>query len=325
MPRAPRHWNRPPGLTAALLAPLGWLYGIGTARRIAKGPRERLGIPIICVGNLTAGGTGKTPTVMALADRLSDHGAQILSRGYGGALTGPVQVDAARHSAADVGDEPLLLSAFAPVWVAKDRHAGALAARDAGAKVLILDDGFQDARLAYDLSIVVVDAGRGFGNGRIIPAGPLREPVMRGLARADAILSIGSEAAQSRFAERYRAALPIPHLTGSLDTLPTGLPLSGAPVVAVAGIGDPEKFFATVRGTGAKIVQSIALADHQELSRPLMTRLLRDATEAGAILLTTEKDAVRLPREFRASVTTLPVRLSFDDPAKLQTLLARLL
>jgi tetraacyldisaccharide 4'-kinase len=266
--RAPGFWYRPPGLASALLSPLGALYAAGTARRLSRGTRARVGVPVICVGNINAGGTGKTPTAIALAMRLADRGvvAHVVTRGHGGALEGPVRVDPRRHRASDTGDEALLLAAFAPTWVAKDRAAGAKAAAAAGAQAILLDDGFQNPALAHDLSLVVVDALRGFGNGRVLPAGPLREPVAKGLARADAVLAIGPEAAQARFAETEGAKIPCPLLRGRLEPLPTGLPLRGLPVLAFAGIGHPEKFFQTLGDLGADLRAAHALSDHQPLS-----------------------------------------------------------
>lgn len=317
--RAPVFWHEAPGLRSALLSPLGALYARGTAARLARGARARVGAPVICVGNLNAGGTGKTPTAIALAERLIARGLRphAVTRGYGGNLGGPVAVDPARHGAADVGDEALLLQAFLPTWVAKDRRAGAEAAVAAGAQAILLDDGFQNGALAHDLSVVVVDAHRGFGNGHVIPVGPLREPVAAGLSRADLLLSIGPEAAQARFRARWSAALEnapdLPHLRGALMPLPTGLPLAGMPVVAFAGIGHPEKFFATLRDLGADIRAEFPLSDHQPLSDALMGRILRDADAIGAQVVTTEKDAVRVPARLRARITTLPVRLALAD------------
>jgi tetraacyldisaccharide 4'-kinase len=313
--KTPLFWYEPAGLSAAALAPLAALYAWGTRRRLAAGPRARVGAPVICVGNLTAGGTGKTPTVIALAGRLIARGiaAQAVSRGHGGSLAGPVRVDPTRHRADQVGDEALLLAAFLPTWVAKDRAAGARAAAEDGAEAILLDDGFQNPALAHDLSLVVVDALRGFGNGRVIPAGPLREPVAAGLARADLVLAIGPPAAQARFAESWGGSLPCPLATGALAPLPTGLPMAGLPVVAFAGIGHPEKFFLTLKAMGADLRGSHALADHQPLTEALMARLLRESQAKGAQLITTEKDAVRLPAHLRAQVMTVPVRLEIDD------------
>ncbi len=325
--RAPGFWHEPPGIRAGLLRPLGALYAAGTARRLARGPRARVGVPVICVGNLNAGGTGKTPTAIALAQRLSARGviAHAVTRGYGGSLEGPVRVEERIHGADQVGDEALLLAAFLPTWVAKDRAAGARTAAAEGAEVLILDDGFQNPGLAYDLSIVVVDAWRGFGNGRVIPAGPLREPVEVGLARADLVLSIGPETAQARFQAAWGNRITRPHVEGALQPLPTGLPLTGMPVLAFAGIGHPEKFFQTLRHMGADVIAAHGLADHQPLSDALMTRLLREAKARGAQVITTEKDAVRLTPEYRAQVMTLPVRLELEDWSRLDDALDRLL
>ena len=325
--RSLAHWYRRPGILSALLAPLGSLYAAGTARKLAGGARLRVDVPVICVGNLTAGGTGKTPTVIALAERLQARGLAVhaVSRGYGGSDSGPLRVEPARHTSQEVGDEPLLMSSFLPVWVARDRAAGASAAAEAGAEVILLDDGFQNASLAHDLSIVVVDAARGFGNGRVIPAGPLREPVRRGLSRADLLLSIGDETAQARFSEDWGEAVRVPMLRGQLLPLVTGLPMTGLRVLAFAGIGDPEKFFSTLRTMGAEVVRTEPLADHQLLSEQLLGRLSREAQSLGANLVTTEKDAVRLPSRFRRRIMTVPVRLNLADAAPLEAALDRLL
>ncbi|MBT8408752.1 MAG: tetraacyldisaccharide 4'-kinase [Alphaproteobacteria bacterium] len=328
--KAPAFWYAPPsapGLRARLLAPLGALYAWGTARRLASTTGYRAGVPVICIGNVNAGGTGKTPTAIAIAEWFAEKkiAAHVVTRGYGGRLMGPVAVDTEQHGAGDVGDEPLLLVAFAPVWVAKDRKAGVEAAEAAGAEIILLDDGLQNPAVQKDLSIVVVDAVMGFGNGRVIPAGPLREPLKQGLTRADFVLSIGNEAAQTLFSKSWGHAVDAPHTTAHLEILATGMPWAGLRVLAFAGIGYPEKFFATLRGLGAELVRAEALSDHQPLTPALMARLDQEAKTLGAQLVTTEKDAVRLPGTFRQKVLTLPVRLKFDDPGLIDAHLAPLM
>ena len=326
--KAPAFWYpHAPGTPwqARVLTPLAALYAGATRRRLRQAARFTPEIPVICVGNINAGGTGKTPTVIALAELLLSRGLSpaILSRGFGGAVKGPHRVDPVQDSASDVGDEALLMAAFAPVWVANDRAEGARAAEASGADLLILDDGFQDPSIPKSLSLVVIDAAAGFGNGHVIPAGPLREPVSRGLSRADAVITVGKEGEQRGFDRAWHSRLP--RLEASLEPLATGLPWQGLRVLAFAGIGRPEKFFRTLEDLGADLLRYVPLGDHQPLTPALMTRLDGEARARGAQLVTTEKDAVRLPASFQQKVVTLPVRLQFRDPGALDAVLTPIL
>lgn len=315
--KAPAFWARR-DWRSTLLVPAAWLYRAGDRLLRSTKRSYRAPVPVICVGNLTVGGSGKTPTVIHIIGHLIAEGraVHVVSRGYGGAQTGPLAVDLARHSAADVGDEPLLIAAYAPTWIASDRAAGVKAAVTAGAEIVVLDDGFQNASVEKDLSIIVVDAGFGFGNGRTLPAGPLREPVATGMARADAVLLIGSPA--QPWPETFHGK---PVLRASLVPKYSGIGLEGARVLAFAGIGRPEKFFQTVRDLGAEIVESESFADHQVYSRVLVERLLARAEAKDLMVVTTEKDAVKLPAFTRGKIWPVPVGLEGKGLSKINALL----
>jgi tetraacyldisaccharide 4'-kinase len=316
--RAPDFW-RSRGFVSTLLLPAAGLYAAAGALRRRMATPWRAPIPVVCVGNLVVGGAGKTPVVASLARLIAKGGAapHLLSRGYGGSLAGPVRVDPDRHRADEVGDEPLLLAREAPVWVARDRVAGAREAVAAGADLLILDDGFQNPSLAKDFSLVVVDGAYGFGNGRVLPAGPLRETVSVGLARADAVAVLGED---ETGAGARCGRLPV---LAAVLAPQDAAGLAGARVVAFAGIGRPEKFFATLGALGAQLVARHGFADHHPYTEAELVALFATAERAGARLVTTEKDRVRLPEAWRARVDVLRVAAEWREPEALLQLLER--
>src|SRR6516162_6223282 len=320
MRAAPLFWGKPPGLVADLLLPIGAACdAAGHLRRVIS-RSYRPPVPVLCVGNLIAGGAGKTPVALALADWLVERGvpAHFVTRGYGGRLRGPVRVDPTRHDALAVGDEALLLARRAPCWVARDRTAGVRAAVAAGAGVILLDDGFQNPAVAKTLGLIVVDAAYGFGNGRVIPAGPLRENLGGGLARADAVVLVTGEG-DARDTERLLTARGVRVLRAVLAPV-GGERLAGSRLLAFAGIGRPEKFFATLRALGALLGGARAFPDHHLFSAAELEKLHRDAKRLGARLVTTAKDIVRVPSALRAGVEVLEVELRWSDPGALTRL-----
>lgn len=321
--RAPDFWQRPGHLLTSLLWPasLAWTAA-ARLRRVLATP-YRAPVPVVCVGNLVAGGAGKTPVTLAIAKRAQARGLKVhlLSRGYGGRIAGPHRVDPAKDTVEDVGDEPLLLAARAPTWIARDRAAGARAAVAAGAQLIVMDDGFQNPGLAKTLSLIVVDGGQGFGNGHVIPAGPLREPVAEGLARADAVVLIGEDTAG--VAAKLPPALPVLH--AQLAPGPDAERYRGERVAAFAGIGRPAKFYDTLRRLGAKLVATRDFADHYRYKPEDIMAMVDHARARDAVLITTAKDAVRLPPGALNMVHVLPVELAWHDSAALDALLDRAL
>jgi tetraacyldisaccharide 4'-kinase len=305
-------------MAAAALSPFGWIYGAVTDWKRAHAQPFRAHARVVCVGNLTAGGSGKTPVVAAIVRLLQARGLRttILSRGYGGSAQGPLLVNPGAHAAADVGDEPLLLAARAPVIVARNRPHGAALADDQNADVIVMDDGYQNFTLAKDLSLIVVDAEMGFGNGRLLPAGPLRESIQGGLARADAVVLVGD------------GTPPLPGYSGPVlraRLVPSeGEVLKGRKTIAFAGIGRPEKFFATLRGTGADLASAVAFADHHTFTPGEIARLKEEAKSKNAMLVTTEKDFVRLAPAEREGIRAFPVEAVFERPDALSSLLDKL-
>jgi tetraacyldisaccharide 4'-kinase len=320
--RPPDFWTRSDlvsQLAVALLTPFGWLYGDSVKYRAEHTIPYRSSAKVVCVGNLTAGGTGKTPVAIAIARLLIARGAKpaFLSRGYGGRVRGPAFVtpdDRATH----VGDEPLLLAGVAPVVVSSDRAAGAKLAEEHGFDTLIMDDGHQNFTLAKDLSLIVVDAEAGFGNRRVLPAGPLREPIGQGLQRADAVIVSGDGNAPQL--PGFKGPLLRAKLVQSSD-----IALRERRVVAFAGIGRPEKFFAALRAQGATLAEERAYDDHHVYTQSEMARLKARARAEKAMLVTTEKDYVRLTPAEREGIIPLPVQTVFDDRSALDRLLDRLM
>ncbi|MCJ2030313.1 tetraacyldisaccharide 4'-kinase [Methylobacterium sp. J-043] len=320
--RPPGFWSRPPTHPLArLLAPAGCVYGGLTASRMDR-PSAAPPCPVLCVGNFTLGGAGKTPTALALVRLLRDLGRTpaLLSRGYGGRLAGPLVVDPARHGAAEVGDEPLLLARAAPTIVARDRPAGARLCAASGADVIVMDDGLQNPSLTKTLSLAVVDGGAGLGNGLPFPAGPLRAPLARQWPHVAGLVLVGEGApGEAMAAEAQARGLPVHRARLAPEAGPNW---AGRRVVAFAGIGRPQKFFDTLQSLGAEIVAERPFADHHPYRPEDWAALSALAAREGARLVTTEKDAVRLPAEARGAVAVLRVALAFADEAHLRQQLA---
>lgn len=309
--RTPDFWNQD-GLLPTLLTPVSLLYDLVARLDRRRGRQWRAPVPVICVGNLTAGGAGKTPTAMLAAELLIRAGIDVhfLSRGYGGKIAGPVQVDHQKHRAGEVGDEPLLLAALAPTWIARDRVAGAKAIVEAGAEAIIMDDGFQNTDLQKDFNILVIDGGFGFGNGRLLPAGPLREPVASGAARADFALIIHTDGDQ-----RVSLLLPpsLPVFEARVVPAISAEGYGGRRVFGFAGIGRPEKFAATLRAIGADLVGFQAFPDHHVYREDEIMAVIEAAVAEDARAVTTAKDAVRLPALAREMVDIVDIDLQLDD------------
>ncbi|HEY7297745.1 MAG TPA: tetraacyldisaccharide 4'-kinase [Xanthobacteraceae bacterium] len=325
--REPPFWWRPPGISSRLLAPLGAVYGAAAARRLVVAG-ARVAAPVICIGNPTVGGAGKTPVAITVAAMLKAAGERpaFLTRGYGGREGGPLRVDAERHRATEVGDESLLLARVAPTIVAHDRVRGAQAALAAGASVIVMDDGFQNPSLRKDVAVLVIDAARGLGNAQVLPAGPLRAPLPAQLACAHAVVVVGRGTAAAQIAAAARArdiAVFAAHLVPDPKAVAA---VKGNRILAFAGIGDPAKFFATLRASGLALAETRSFADHHRYSLREAKKLREAADRRGLLLMTTEKDLARLRGEPAGSelvraVHTLPVALVFDDEVSFRTFL----
>jgi tetraacyldisaccharide 4'-kinase len=314
--KTPRFWQSS-NVTSSLLLPASALYRLGAwADRRLTSP-QRAPLPVISIGNVTAGGAGKTPTTIALAALLRNigHTPHILTRGYGGAaLIAHRVTDTA--NAATVGDEALLLARAAPTWVGRNRLASAHAALANGATAIVCDDALQHHSLHKDSSILVIDGGYGIGNGLCLPAGPLREPIADALKRCDAVILIGDDAQQ------LAAQISIPLFRATLEANSDSSFLHNEKWLAFAGIGRPEKFYTTLRNLGAHVVATHDYPDHHAYSERDMNHLATMAADKSARLITTEKDAVKLPPRLRGAIATLPVQLRFDAPTAMQQFLS---
>jgi tetraacyldisaccharide 4'-kinase len=321
--REPGFWHGPASFNAHLLKPLAALYGAVAARRLQRRGLNA-GIPVLCVGNYHVGGAGKTPTVLALAKLLRELGETpvVLSRGYGGKLRGPVRVDPVWHAASDVGDEPLMLAGALPVVVSRKRADGVPLARE-GATVILMDDGFQSPAVVKDASLIVIDSARGLGNGKVFPAGPLRAPLRPQLARTDALIVVGDgHAAEKVSAEIAAQGKPVlsAHLRPDEAVVTQ---LRGKRVLAFAGIGDPTRFFNTLRASGIDVAGQRAFADHHVYSQAEIENLVTEARREGLTLVTTEKDLARLRQDgglpdWAQQIVPFAVTLEFDDAALLR-------
>lgn len=321
--REPAFWYRPRSFKSHALRPLGALYGAIAERRMLRNGVDA-GIPVLCVGNYHVGGAGKTPTVLALTNLLRDLGETpiVLSRGYGGRLRGPVMVDAARHTADDVGDEPLMMVCNVPVAVARDRIEGVVLAKSQGATVILMDDGFQNPGIAKDASLIVIDSERGLGNGKVFPAGPLRAPLKMQLSRTDALVVIGDGHAADGVASEITAR-DRPVLRARLKPDAAALEsLSGKRVLAFAGIGDPKRFFRTLRAHKVDVVHTRAFADHHMFSEVEIAELMDAARREQLVPVTTEKDRARMRgKDMPQEILPFAVTLEFDEPAKLRKII----
>ena len=315
--KAPQFWYEPNTWKAKFLYPLGYFYNLLTLLRGKLAKPQSYSCLTICIGNLNVGGTGKTPTTIALAQHFLKKGLQVhvVSRGYKGKFQGTFLVDPQKHKSDEVGDEPLLMSEFTSVWVSNKRKNGIAAAENAGAQIVLLDDGFQDPSFHKDFSLIVVDGEKGFGNKKCMPAGPLRENIVQGFKRADALVIVGERIYKF---DTFPTHLKIIHST--LKPIETGMNWKEGKYLAFAGIADPSKFFKTLRSLGANLIDCVALSDHQKLDGQVLKRLERKANSAHAQLVTTEKDAVRLSNTYRKKVLSLPVRIEFDDKNELENL-----
>lgn len=307
--KTPKHWQSN-SFISKLLVPFGLLYGFLTQLRLKLKKSQHANVPVICIGNITAGGTGKTPVAISIAKMLETEMFHpfFISRGYGGKLQN-VLVNNKKHSAAEVGDEPLLLSQQAPVIVNADRVAGARLAETQGADILLMDDGFQNPALYKNLSFLVFDGNYGIGNGRLIPAGPLRETFANGIKRADALIIMGKD----KHNLSKLSGLP----TFFAHTEPVQTSISNLNVIAFAGIGHPQKFYHTLNRYGFNVIETIDFPDHHFYTRSELEDILTRAQKQNSVVYTTAKDYVKIPSSLQNEFKVLDIAVIWDEPEKL--------
>lgn len=311
--KTPRYWQSR-NLISWILTPIGCIYGAATSLRLKLKKTFKADVPVICIGNLTAGGVGKTPVSMAVAQILIKNGKKpfFISRGYGGRLSGVV-VDSQKHTAAEVGDEPLILSSVAPCVVCHDRAQAARIAIQNGADVLVMDDGFQNPSLYKDISLLVFNGQFGILNGKTIPAGPLRENLDKGLKRADAAVFIGDD--QTDLLKK----LNLPVLRAVIkEEKPKHKNTS---VVAFAGIGYPQKFYDSLEKCGLHVANAYDFPDHHFYKKDELKVIMKKARKKGLPIYTTQKDFVKILPEMQNNFHVLKIRAEFEDEAFLIKLL----
>ncbi len=317
--KAPKFWYHNAGIAQQLLQPLSYLYAVGVGLRKQVASSYKADIPVICVGNLVVGGAGKTPSAIAIAQLLLSLGRKVhfLTRGYGGKTQGPLLVDAHQHSAREVGDEALLLAKIAPTWVSADRVSGAKAAQLAGAELLIMDDGMQNPYLHKDIALVVVDGQQGFGNCKVLPAGPLRESIAQGLGRAQGVILVGKDSCDIK---STLGQLPILkcQIVPDQDSIAA---VEGKRLWAFAGLGFPEKFFAMLESQGGRLIERVIFPDHYQYLEDDLQKLVADAKKHNATLVTTAKDLAKIPEKFHPSILEFRINMQFDDPSLLKAIL----
>lgn len=323
--KSPKFWQKDNTVLSKLLSPIGHVYAWGLRWKLKKTKAYRSKIPVICVGNLVMGGVGKTPLAISIAEYFKMNGMRpvFLTRGYGGGVCN-VLVDLDKHTARETGDEALILARVAPTIVDADRARGAKTAEKIGAEVIIMDDGFQNPQLVKDLSFAVFDGRYGFGNGKVFPAGPLREPVEDGLQRADAFIVVGKDkAAVKEWVEKRLMSLPFiaTHIEQDVAKIAQ---LSGKKVLAFAGIGYPDKFFDMLRDYGCDVVETQAFSDHYPYKDEDLTDLIARADKLDAVLVTTAKDAVRIAPRFSPHVQVVEAYMVWDTPDTMCALLSAL-